>query len=383
MDRSNNWQRLAAPVPERLREARLSKGLSIVELAEVIGVSRQAISQFELGHTVPSAEVFRKMIEVLDFPLSFFSNPTKNYAPAGATFFRKLTSATKKSRDMLLVRAGWLEDIYLYLNEFINFPTVNLPKLKTNDHLELEEIEELARQVRKELGVGLGPINNLILVLEKHGIVVSRATFSDQRTDACSQWRGDRPFIFLSNDKESAVRSRFDAAHELAHLLLHMWVDHSQLIDPKSLKKIEMEAHHFASAFLMPEDTFGQEVLSTSLEHFLTLKRRWKVSIQAMIMRCRDLGILSENQYSYLFRQINFRKWKTREPFDDILVPEFPSILRQGVKMLIDNGVQSPADILDALKLPQHEIEQLCNLPEGMLASEGKVIPLNLKRSKT
>lgn len=383
MDRSNNWPRLAAPVPERLREARLSKGLTIVELAEVVGVSRQAISQFELGHTAPSAEVFRKMIEVLGFPLSFFSNPTNNHAPAGAIFFRKLTSATKKSRDMLSVRSGWLEDIYLYLNGFINFPAVDLPKLNTTDHLEQEEIEELARQVRREFGIGLGPINNLALVLEKQGIVVSRATFSDERTDACSQWRGDRPFIFLSNDKDSAVRSRFDAAHELAHLLLHMWVDHSQLIDPKALKKVETEAHHFASAFLMPEETFTQEVLSTSLEHFLTLKKRWKVSIQAMIMRCRDLGILSENQYSYLFRQISFRKWRTKEPLDDILVPESPSLLRQGMKMLIDNGVQSPADILDSLKLPQQEIEQLCSLPEGMLAcSEGKVIPLKLK-SKT
>src|SRR3546814_6566541 len=41
-----------------------------------------------------------------------------------------------------------------------------------------------------------------------------------KNVDAFSCWRNGQPFVFLNTFK-SAERSRFDAAHELAHLVLH------------------------------------------------------------------------------------------------------------------------------------------------------------------
>ncbi|WP_427339611.1 ImmA/IrrE family metallo-endopeptidase [Caloranaerobacter sp. DY30410] len=142
--------------------------------------------------------------------------------------------------------------------------------------------------------------------------MISRIELGHEKIDAFSQWIGSRPFIFLGSDKDSAVRSRFDIAHELGHLLLHTHVDQEDLKDPKVLKRIEKEAHYFVGAFLLPEDSFAQEVTSISIDHFISLKKRWKVSIASMIYRCDELGIFTDNKILYLNKQMSYRKMRKK-----------------------------------------------------------------------
>lgn len=376
-----NQHRLPIPIPEKIKEARVARGFTISDLADSIGVTRQAVSQFELGHIIPKGEVLAKIIDTLELPPSFFSSPAKQRSLPGVTFFRSLRSATKKSREMWVTRSNWVEDIFLYLNNYFDFPKVDIPDLSYGRFLDDDEIEKIASDLRKEWGLGSGPISNLTLLLEKHGVVVVRSQIGDSKMDAWSQWRGDRPYIFLGSDKESAVRSRFEAAHELGHLLLHMGIDDTQINNSKVLKRIEKEAHRFAAAFLMPRETFCQEIMSTSLNHFISLKRRWKVSIAAMIYRCEDLEILSEYQILYLRKQLGSSRKK--EVLDDELEVENPVMLKQAFSLLIENKVQTAAETVDAINLPPFEIEQLCNLPVGTLSFETKVIPLKFKTSHT
>lgn len=362
--------KLASPIPERLREARLARGISINDMADLAGVSRQSISSYELGHGIPSGPVMAKIIEILDFPPAFF---TKEYGtsniPCSAIFFRSLKTATQRPRDMLTVKARWLGEIVSYLERFVTFPAVNLPRFESTTEWTFEEIENLAVELRKYWGLGTGPISNITLLMEKNGIMIVRAPINDEKADACSQWRGNRPFVYLSSDKNSAARSRFDLAHELAHLVLHGGtIDEEQLRDNKVLSQLEKEANHFASAFLLPAETFSNEVMGTSIDHFVSLKKRWKVSIAAMIYRCEDLGILSENQVLYLRKQMSWKKMRTREPLDDVLTPEEPQLLRQAVNMILDSNLVVPEEILDALLYPGYEIECLCNLePETLV----------------
>lgn len=374
--------RLPELVPERLREARLVRGYTTGDLADALGVSRQVISKYELGQAKPGGAVLGKMVEELGLPLAYFCSPVPNRSTVGTTYFRSLKSATRRSREMLTVRAHWMEDIVSYCAQFVDFPQVNLPDCSDfiyEGPLEGDTLEEASVFVRRQWGLGLGPIGNVTLLLEKQGVFLTRIGFDNLKTDAFSQWREARPFVFLGSDKESAVRSRFDAAHELGHLLLHVGLDGEQLADTQTLFRVEKEANRFAGAFLLPADTFRREVISTSLDHFIALKKRWRVSISAMIYRCEDLGILSENQVLYLRKQLSRLRMRTREPLDDVLEVEKPSLLRQAISMLIENGVQSPGDILDALNLPPHEVEELCCLDRGTLAFEGKLLPLRLK----
>ncbi|MCL5272729.1 MAG: XRE family transcriptional regulator [Gammaproteobacteria bacterium] len=376
-------RRFNAFIPERLRQARMARGYSSTELADALGITRQAISRYELGLATPSGEVLGKLIEVLDFPLAFFSKPIEQKQNnAGAIFFRSLKSASRKSREELKVRSDWVQEIYSYVEQYLDFPKVNMiPDLEINnmEELSLEEIEQVSLAIRKLWGLGLGPINNIVFLLEKNGSLVTRMESGSLKTDACSQWRQDRPIVFLGSDKESAVRSRFDAAHELGHLILHMGIEQEQLSDKPTFTRIEKEANRFAGAFLLPKESFSQEVISTSLNHFISLKKRWKVSIAAMIYRCEELGLLSDNQLLYLRRQVSSYGYRKREPLDDEILPEKPILLKQAINMLMNNGVQSVFEIIEAIKLPTKEIENICGIPVGTLTPGGQVISLNIR----
>ena len=86
--------------------------------------------------------------------------------------------------------------------------------------------------------------------------------------------------FFLSKDKYSNARLRFTLAHELGHLLLH--ANYYSFDDDISLKvineKLEYEADYFAACFLLPAETFSKDIYSTSINHFINLKKKWNVS---------------------------------------------------------------------------------------------------------
>lgn len=373
-------------VPERLRQARIVRGLTIQELADEIGVTRQSVSQYELGQSNPSPAVLRKVIMTLKFPRGFFYKPMRiKNAPSGTAFFRSYATAKKKGKDQVEERHELFMEICEYLSRYINFPKVNIPNFEQfnlRDDIGLEEIEEIANKVRSHWGLGLGPISNVTLLLEKQGFFITRNATDEQAVDGFSNMEGERPFIFLSSGKGCAVRTRFDVAHELGHIILHQGIEQGQLMDKEYFNKIERQAHKFAGAFLLPRESFINEVYSTSIDHFVSLKERWKVSIAAMVMRCQDVGLFTESQNLYLQKQISQRRWRKREPLDDVLTPENPVLIKQAFEMLLKNNVLSAYQILEDLKLPIEEIESLANLEPGTLSKNSQVIPINIKKFK-
>lgn len=352
--------------PKRLREARMVRELSISELADRIGVSKQAISQFELGDSIPKAENMMALIHELRFPKNFFFGKSDHYV--GNTFFRANATATKKSREMQLNKsylAGYLFD---YLKTYIDFPTLNLPSAKSLDNCQWDalSIEKLARETRKHWGLGDQPIANIVNLLERNGIMVFSIHMNSEKIDAFCQHRKGRPFIFLGNDKQSAVRRQLDGAHELGHRLMHEDVN-NDLLSKEEFKRVEEQANRFASAFLLPAEAFAQTVTSTSLLHFVELKKYWKVSIAAMIYRCKDLGLITESKYTSLFKQMSMKRMRVKEPLDDAIpVPE-PTVLRKSIQLLFENNVKNELQIIHESGVPQEYIEMLCNLDAGTL----------------
>lgn len=130
----------------------------------------------------------------------------------------------------------------------------------------------------------------------------------------------------------------------------------NELVEKKK-DQIEKEADFFAGAFLMPAESFLKDISSISLEAFLYLKKKWKVSMASIIKRCQQLEVITDNQASYLWRQMAFRGYKTREPFDDILIPEKPYMLKQALELIVDNNVISVYDICNLFNLTEKDIE--------------------------
>ena len=130
----------------------------------------------------------------------------------------------------------------------------------------------------------------------------------------------ERPIIGLFATG-AGDRLRYSVAHELGHLVLHRNV-------AEHTRATEREADRFAAEFLLPEHRMRQilpEVMNLAIA--TEVKREWRVSIQMVVRRAHDLGIITDNRYRTLFMQISGNGWRTNEP---VQVPvERPRLLRQ------------------------------------------------------
>jgi Zn-dependent peptidase ImmA (M78 family)/transcriptional regulator with XRE-family HTH domain len=312
-------------VPERIREAREAPGYTVERFADELGVSRQSVGQYESGKIVPSAEVMSKIIALTEQPPSFFTvKRARSSDGFGTPFWRGLKRMNRPDRARISRRLEWAWDIVAYLERFIDLPAINLPVLEWDWQVDAEDaLERIAGVVRDHWALGRGPIFHLSAILEANGVILIKEPVYCEDMDAVSRWQSGRPFILCSADRDELPRFNFDLAHELGHLLLHNGVE----VTSDNLTRIERQANYFAGCFLLPRETFAREVISTSVHYFLKLKERWRVSVAAMIYRCKELGILNPNQVSYMFRQLTAKGMRKREPLDTAFKTEAPTVL--------------------------------------------------------
>jgi Zn-dependent peptidase ImmA (M78 family)/DNA-binding XRE family transcriptional regulator len=357
-------------VGARLREAREARELSAAALAGVLGISRQAISQYENDEQTPSPQVMRRLAEILRLPYHFFLMPAAE-EETDIIFYRSLESAAKVSRLRAERRYSWLRKLVRYLRGTVRFPKVNFPEFDIpNDprHIGVSDIEDIASRTRRFWGLEDLSISNLTWLVENNGAIVSRHELGSDRLDAFSQWNlaDSAPYFVLGSDKGCAVRSRYDVAHELGHMILHRGLRRERFNDKAVFKLIEDQAHRFAGAFILPERSFAAEFPSTpSLDQLMAIKPNWKVSIQFMVMRCADLGIISADRKARLFANISARGWRRQEPLDDMIEVERPRLLRRSIEMLMDKHIVSASEIPFRLRLDQADVEELAGLDQG------------------
>lgn len=362
-------------VPRRLRDARIAKRLNQADLAVLVGVTRQSISAYEQGEKAPEATTLALIANALEQPIGFFTCEDRpKFGDFGTRFFRAFGPETKRRNQMCDVYANWMVQTACYLNDMVNYPQLKLPSFapsNVNGEYTDDEIEDAASECRHEWGLGAGPVSNFLALAEGKGVIASRIVLSGEQIQAFSFWNGARAFVFLASDTISAARARFDVAHEIGHLVLHRGVDQEDVENPKVLRKVEAEANRFAGALLLPRQSFPNEVFTTRLDAFVELKRRWKVAIQAMVYRCKDLGIFDDYQITNLYKQISARKWRTKEPLDDLeaLPLEQPRTLQRAVSLVLTARRKRSEDISIELALAPHIVEGLCNLERGALAA--------------
>jgi Zn-dependent peptidase ImmA (M78 family)/transcriptional regulator with XRE-family HTH domain len=358
----------------RLTQARQARGLNGTELADLLGISPQSVSQYELEKHSPSPEVLTLISDKLSMPLSFFTRAA--VAPEhNPIYWRGRSTATRGARDRAEIRLTWIHEIIDYLGEFFDFPSLDLPKIDLPTdfrQIDTEFLETAAARLRAHWRIPDGPMPDLLLEMENNGIIVSRIHVGAEKLDAFSQWSSvhSLPFVVLSRDKASAVRQRFDAAHELAHMCLHLNVDPKRLNTSSDYKILEDQAHYFASSLLMPPQEFSNDIWSPTLDGMLALKERWKVSVGAMIKRCEALDFIDDEGARRLWINYNRRGWRKSEPFDGKLEKERPRLLRRSISQLLSEEEQTVSQILSSLPLAARDIEELCDLDAGTLTGE-------------
>lgn len=381
---------------DRLKEALQFRGLKMSELSAMTDISRQSLSLYANNENNPPYENVMKIAKELDFPYDFFMVKDFCTTVTDNTYFRSQAAATKKTRKSQIIRLEYLAKMYEVLLEYVDFPTKSLPIVPelcdANDPLKLEtaeglrEIEEIASQVRKQWGLGAGPIENLQYELESHGIVVTGFRNVDSKIDAFSQRinvedSGSVFIIALALGEKPQERLRFDMAHELGHILMHIWGENNEDIDKEEFNLREKQANIFAGAFLLPAESFGRDVepYASNIEFYRSLKKKWGVSMQAMMYRARQLEIITTNQFQYMMRLLSKRGHRKHEPGDS--PGKLGTTIFQGaIDLLIDGDYKTADDIKTdfaryGVILKQKDMEDLMGLKAGTLNSEAKVIP--------
>lgn len=385
----------------RLKNARMYRGLTLTELAKRTEISKQSLSLYENDNNTPDHMKVRDLASELSFPYDYFFQKDNYITKTETTYFRSLASATKKDRTAQSIKLEYVAKMYEILLEYISFPVMNLPSVNFEGYDDvfecespeaIQEMENIAETVRKYWEVGTGPIKDFQYLLEKNGIIVTGFDTKEDKIDAFSQRTivagNDIYFIAVALGNRPEGRIRFDMAHELGHILLHPWSEDLEAITKDEFKARERQANMFASAFLLPRSSFGKDIVAypTDLQYYQFMKKKWKVSIQAMIYRTHQLGIMSDNQYQYLMRQVSKNGWRQREPGDEPYSLN-ENIFQGAIDLLIEKNVLSPKQILELYKrsgvtLYPEDIEELLHLRPNTLQVEEKVIPILQLRKK-
>ena len=364
-------------VGERLTEVREARGLNQSELAALVGVNRASISHYEGGKRFPEAETLSKLAVILGIPEAFFFRRDQ-VDGSGTLFYRSLASATKTDRKMAQRRYGWLKELTSYLRGFVRFPQVNMPRFEVPARLtdvDSATIASYASQTREFWGLGKGPISDLMLLLENNGVIVSKAVFDTRHMDAYSSFDtgSATPYVIIAYEKGSAVRSRFDLAHELGHMVLHRRLGRHVVGNPAHNRTIESQANAFAGELLLPGDSFAKDLGVISLDALKGLKRRWRVSIGVMLYRLSELGWLNAEQSTRFWKNYSRRGWRTGEPLDEEIEPELPRLLRRGFELIVERRVREPVDITTELCLSSVDICELaCLSPDFFSGRSGR-----------
>jgi Zn-dependent peptidase ImmA (M78 family)/transcriptional regulator with XRE-family HTH domain len=332
---------------ERLRRAREMRGLTQADLARAVEIDQSHVACLESGTRQPSGPVLDAVARILELPSSYFRQPVRARLSGGGLRYRVKADVGKRAVTRIVGEAEHLVDIVLNLSDKVNLVQVRL-------RASAKSPIEAARELRQQMGVGPHtPLPHLIRRFEKLGgiVVVVEAVAG---FDGFAEWSARNhslPIIVIS-DGAPPDRLRMNIAHELAHLVLHR-----EAIVPN--KVAENQAFEFARELLTPSEGIkrGLQLAGTDLTALTELKRRWGVSIQALVRCGHDLSVFSDRQYRSLSTRINKLGWKYEEPNAAVHWQERPLAVRKMAEVAFGNPL--PFGAMEArLHIPESQLRR-------------------------
>ena len=310
---------------QRIRQARELARMTQTDLARRTETSQPTIARIERGETIADQSILRSIARATQMPVTFFTDRGPIRQTLGATLrFREHSRLADKDRR----RAHHLGVLSLELLEELAIDaSVSLPAVRIPERAGTETPVESAHRARAALGLAQDqPVGHLARGLERAGVRVfqlpAEGDGAEKHVQAFSEWAAgseQQPLLFVFRG-QAGDRMRMSMAHELGHLAMHrVTADEGQA---------EMEAFEFAGEFLLPAAAFAADLDGrVTLARLAELKRRWRVAIAAMVLRCERLGLIDKGQAKSLWVQISRRGWRRNEPVH--VEPERPRLLRQ------------------------------------------------------
>jgi len=333
--------------PEMVILARESRGYSQDELAKELHVTQGRISKIEGGTLEVPDDLLEVLCRVLHYPPVFFHQEGVRPGVGIAEIFHR------KHKD---VPKKLMNEIYASIDIRIRHITSLLRAAEIPERvprLPIEKYEgnaaQVARLVRSMWDIPRGPIRNVTKTLEDAGVVVVSFHFGTRKVDGICRWLpGCAPVMFVS-DEAPKDRVRLTEVHELAHMVMHKTPN----------PDIEDQAFAFAAEFLMPEREIFTDLQELSLQKLANLKQYWRVSMQSLLQRAKDLRTIPERQVANLWREMGAAGYRTKEPVDLDIQGEQPALLQELVDMHIKEMSYGVEELGQLLSLYEDELRSL------------------------
>ncbi|MFD6269921.1 ImmA/IrrE family metallo-endopeptidase [Nocardia asteroides] len=343
--------------PDRIRIARMRRGLTKVELARKLAVTPGTIARYEAGEA-PSG-LSHALGDVLDFPPDYFDRVDAPVFDPAEVRFRAARRATARERDAAVAAGVSGVEIDHWISSRYALPKTSLPSMAGDDP------RTAARLLRGDWGLGTKPLPNLVQLCESRGIRVYTLPPVADSVDAYSMWRSNTPYIFLARRK-TPERIRFDLAHEIGHLVLH---DN----EPCHTAADEKEADAFASEFLIPSASLTEYLSPTpTVDDVLVVREQFKVSAMALVFAAHKSGRISDWIYRQTCIELSTRGFRTAEP-GGMSNYEMSRVFPQVLKRSSATRVVTARVIADDLSLPLGDVHALTFGTELRTAQETEV----------
>lgn len=278
---------------QRLKNARIMKGLSMDELVSAMGnaISKMTISKYEKCQLSPNSSIIISLAKALNQPVDYFFRPYT--LQIDSIKFRKTKSnLSVKQENAIKEQISDLIERYINIEEICN-SSVKSDFLVSGLITSESQVKQAAVELRNKWEIGNDGIVNVIDLLEEHGIKVMEID-APPSFDGLSSMVNDIYPVVVLNKTYSAERKRFTALHELGHLILNFAEDISE-------KDEEHYCHLFASEMLIPESVFkniiGNSRHDISYQELKAIQLRYGISCDALMYKAKSCGIISEQRY--------------------------------------------------------------------------------------
>ncbi|SFF55308.1 Zn-dependent peptidase ImmA, M78 family [Curtobacterium sp. YR515] len=326
-----------SPRASLLETVRLSRGLTQTALAEVSGVSQGTLSKVETGLLDLDPERWAAVADALGVPVEAFLEARAAIVPA-RVFHRKKKSTPKGALTKIGADAALMQQ---RADAILGHARSELRRHDLEDGFVTPQ--EVAQDVRSELRLGQDPISDLIATVEAAGVAVLRWPLESLQVDAIATWPAEGRPVVLVGEHVPAERQRFTIAHELGHAVMH---------NDAGGDEQERQADAFAGEFLLPGRKLRVEwPADPSLETLLPLKRRWKISLAALIRRAQDEALIDDRTYREWSIRLSTSGMHRREP--DPIPIEQPQALTKSIAAALDGGTTIDQLARKAHMLPQ------------------------------
>ena len=294
-------------VSSKIKQARILQAMSLQDLADRIGVSKQMISKYEKGDSIPQSKMLIKLAKALEVKMDYFFSPSS--VELGEINFRKKNSFSIKKINALKEKIKIELSNYLEIENILQINNSFKNPLERRKVSTINDIEGIVSELRTEWKIGFDPIHNIIQLLEDKEIKIIEINEPENNFDGLATIINGKYPVIVLNKSFSVERKRFTLLHELGHLLLEL---------PECDVKFEENiCNRFAAEFLFPQNLvikeFGNKRDSISLRELVEVQKKYGISIRAIIYRLKDANIFSENRLTEFYKKLNFNPTLKKE----------------------------------------------------------------------